>query len=243
MQVIVRTNILLLQHLSSLGLLNKYAHFLQLKYKHSNSLYYNYSINNVKAANTQSRSTIAKLLTFFIKRGWCIEKGYHLAFISLEDMCLLEGLHAKSNTKINIDDKTTSAIKLQLLKLLFEDNLRKQEYVIKHKNNLLNPKTLRAHKAAKRSERAGLNKGEHSNVLLTTLKSMAKIMHCSIPTAARIRRAFTRNKWYGFVTQYKKITCGITQYGYQRGLSPYIKGTFLFKGNLYMYAPSIVIRY
>lgn len=238
----VRLNIKLLHYLVQNKLLNSYCYFLKFKYHFSNSLYYNYSLSSFREIHGHTRRTITKLVALFLKRGWCRMEGQHLRFISLSELCSVEGLNVKAFTKATINIKNLRTAKLQLQRLLFEDSLRKQEYVMRRKSDLQNPKTLTAYKSACRWQRQQLP-GESSSMLVTTLHKMSKIYNCSITTANRIKQKFKDSRYYDFFRQFSKIASGVSKISYLRAFLAYKPGSlFYFKGTVYKSEPSRVVR-
>ena len=189
-----------------------------------------------------SRKTVQHHVSFFLKRGWCrIEHG-HLKFISLEDLCSCEGLEYNSFIKTAADPADVKNIKLRLHQLLFEDNLRKQEYVMRMKDNLINPKNLSAYKTARAWQRTKANTGARSSSLTISIARLSTLFNCSKSTAARIKQKFKDLGWYEFIRQFSIVAINISDYSFMKGIKPYVIGSFLKKNVAWRSEPSRVIR-
>jgi hypothetical protein len=238
-----KTNIALVRHLVASGKLTRYCYFVKFKAHFSNSLYYNYRAGNLAKIHGHGNRTTRQQIDFFLKHNWCwIDRG-HLKFRSLTEIIQIEKLDARSFTKTNIDVTNIKAAKLQLQKLLFEDHLRKQEYVIRQKNNLRDPKNLKDHKSALRWRRKSTTPGERSSHLCATLAGMSNLFNCSLTTANRIKQKFRSQGWYEFFKQFTIVARNVTIAAFNRGIRPqYGLSTFLRNGIAYRSEPSRVIR-
>ena len=154
-----------------------------------------------------------------------------------------ENVTAKSKTWFECSDGEIKQIKLQLQKLLFEDNLRKQEYVMRMRNNLHNPKNLNAYKSALRWRRNQIQPGERSSNLTISLAGMSTLFRCSLTTANRIKQKFRDFGWYEFFKQFSVVAHNISQTGFEKGIKPYFNGSVFYRnGKVYRSEASMVYR-
>jgi hypothetical protein len=238
-----KTNIALLKHLVATGKLTRYCYFVKFKAHFSNSLYYNYSAGNLAKIHGHGIRTVQNQVDFFLKHDWCwIDRG-HLKFRSLTDIIRIEKLDARSFTKTNIDVTNVRAARIQLLRLLFEDNLRKQEFIMRMKSNLHNPKDLKAHKSAVRWGRKQLSPGVRSSSLTISLARMSSLFNCSLTTANRIKQKFKDAGWYEFFRQFSVLARNISTTAFNRGIRPQLgPSVFLRNSIVYRSEPSRVER-
>lgn len=231
-----------MQHLIAEDLLTDYCYFAIIKSKFKNSLYYNYTYTKLKQINGFSKNLLRRKIEKYIRFGWCTVVNGHLKFESVVVICQIESIKAVVYQNCEIETDNVKDLKLSLQRMLFEDNLRKQEYVMKRRNDLTNPNTLADLKRAKRYFRKN-EIGESSVNLTTSNVTLARLFQCSPSSAARIKKLFVFREWYAFQRNFTVLGTGISQYAFQRGISPYIqKGVFYFKGGVYKSLPSSVIR-
>ena len=231
-----------MQHLVAEGLLTDYCYFAIIKSKFKNSLYYNYTYTKLKQINGFSRNLLQRKIEKYLRNGWCTIVNNHLKFESVAVICQRESIKAVVYQNCEIATDNVKDLKLSLQRMLFEDNLRKQEYVMKRRNDLTNPNTLADLKRAKRFFRKN-EIGESSATLITSNVTLARLFQCSLSAAARIKKLFLLREWYAFQRNFTVLGTGISQYAFSKGIAPYIqKGVFYFNGAVYKSLPSTVIR-
>lgn len=241
----IKTNISLLRQLISSGLLNQYCYYLKLKHRFSNSLYYNFNINKVARVQGISHCCTKKKVNELMKRDWCYVEHGHLKFRTIKEICTIEKLNVKLLTSVTLDiNKPLREIKLALQRIILDDNIRKQEFIIGIKRDLYNPTKLKAHKAAKRkADKLSSIPGEIAQPPMISVHGLATLFHCSPTTAQRIKKDFQRMRYFDFYKQIHCIASAITKTVYKKVFQPYFpKSVFYFKGCVYQSMPSLVVR-
>jgi hypothetical protein len=241
----INSNLALLRQLISHGLLNHYCYYLKLKHKYSNSLYYNFNINKIARVGGISHSCVKRKVNTLMQRGWCFTEHGHLKFRSISEICAIEKLTVKLFISISIDlTKPLKETKLALQRIILDDNIRKQEFIISIKQDLHNPTELKAHKAAKRkASKLSSIPGEIAQPPMISVHGLANLFHCSPTTAQRIKTDFRRLRYFDFYKQIHCIASAVTKAAYKKAFQPYFsKAVFYFKGCVYQSMPSLVVR-
>lgn len=239
----ITTNLPLLRHLIQKDLLGQYSYFLRFKYQFTNSLYYNFNINRISKIHGISHACTKRKLNFFLKAGWCFVEHNHLKFVSLKQLCLIEGVVSKCPNSIEIRTNCKE-IKRALQRIILEDDIRKQEFICRIKQDLNNPTNLKAYKAAKRkAARYNVLPGEIAEAPMISTQRMSTLFHCSNTTAINIKRDFIRYKWFGFLKQTEVLATGVSNFNFKKFWRPYYNNAvYLFKSVVYRSKPSLVYK-
>jgi hypothetical protein len=240
----MKVTVSLVKHLAQEHLLTDYWYFLKFKHCYGKSIYYNYTVNKVSRSNSISHNSAKRRLNTFLSRGWCYLQNGHLRFVNMWQLCEIEKVKAKRYINVEINLTKLETGKLQLQRLLLEDNLRKQEYIIGIKQDLINPTNLKAYKSARRRAKVlGIQPGETADPPMISVNGMASLYHCSNTTAQRIKDRFRKFRWFDFVKQISILATQVTTKAFKKYFSPYFnKSVFHFKGIVFRSTPSRILR-
>jgi len=240
----LKLNIKFIQHLTQNDLLGCFYYFIRLKYKYSNSLYYNFNINKIAKSSSISHSAMSRKINFFLSRGWCyIDRG-HLKFVSISNLYKIEKLEVKTYNKVLINLQSKKQTILSFQRLLLEDNIRKQKFIIRKKQDLINPTNLKDYKSARKwaaNQKTKIS-GEIADTISISVSGLANLFHCSNTTAQRIKEQFKKNNWFDFIRQIKPMAYQVTKKAFKKYFQPYFdRSVFYFKGIVYLSSPCQVI--
>lgn len=239
----MKITISLVKHLAKEQLLTDYWYYLKFKHRFAKSIYYNYTVNKVSRSNSISHNAAKRRLNTFLSRGWCYLQDGHLRFVDLWKLCEIEKVKATRDKGTEINLVKLEKGKLQLQRLILEDNLRKQEYIINIKQNLINPTNLKAYKSARKKAKALNVPGEPADAPMISVSGMASLYHCSKTTAQRIKSRFREFRWFDFIKQISILAVQVTKKAFKKYFSPYFdRSVFHFKGIVYRCTPSLLVR-
>lgn len=241
----MKITISLVKHLAKHELLTDYWYFLKFKHRFGKSIYYNYTVNKVSRLNSISHNLAKRRLNTLLSRGWCYLQDGNLRFVDLWKLCEIEKVKATKYIKLEINLIKLETGKLQLQRLILEDNLRKQEYIIAIKQSLFNPTNLSSYKSARKKAKA-LDKditGEIADAPMISVSGMASLYHCSKTTAQRIKERFREFRWFDFIKQISILAVQVTKKAFKKYFFPYFnKSVFHYKGIVFRSTASLLVR-
>lgn len=185
-------------------------------------------------------------MQFFIEHKWVRIHGNNIVFKTINQIMRAEGVEAKTTLTIELPDTIARNIKLSLKKAVFDNNLRKQQFIIDKRHDLQNAVDMKALKAAVKASRKYniITTGESDPNLLCTVHGLGKLWKCSISSSSRYKKEMQAKGWYTFKRQHIVIMRHVSydEYIYTKKMLG-ISAMYWFKGTIYQTTPSIVLMH
>lgn len=220
----MKANYLLIEQFNDSGILRYYAAWLHFKRVFVNGCFY--ESTNIASRVGLSRNTTKKYVKFFLDNGWA---SYHKGNFRLSGKHSLKLLYGvKLIRDVSLKKYGTVTDILNSLRYSILDIKFKQfKYIQSNYRDLVNPRNIKAYKAAKRKNIFFYPLQDESEHIALSYIKIAKMLNVSKSKAVQLIKEFSK-----YLVKVPGVMVCLGKF-HSRGVD-YIKGNqFISKGNLY----------
>lgn len=220
----MKANYLLIQHFNDNGVLRYYAAWLYFKRVFANGCFY--KSTNIASVLGLSKNTTQKYIKFFLDNGWA---SYHCGNFRLcgkGSLKNLYGITLFNDVRLKMFGTITEILN-SLRYVILEVKFKQFEYIQRSYRDLVNPKTLKAYKSAKRKNISFSGPQDESDKIALSYISIAKMLLVSKAKAVQLVKQFSK-----FLT---KVSGKLVYVGSFRGIGSEYLGSnqFFYKGRVF----------